>query len=338
VENRLEKRVLQDAVVKRLVEAERALQLAVAVPQAKLVHDVVHAQKVFAKRRNLSDEVIGHAHRVETEALARLGALLRDMPKATGTRGQLRGRDASGGSHMEPPEHSTPTLSEVLNLPTPKAKKLASIAEELAGLPKETREKIANREQTLSAARRDRKAAETRRRVDLPDAKYRVIYADPPWSYGDKADAGAVQSQGAAHHYPTMSIAELCALDIRTICEPNAVLFLWTTSPLLFECAPVILAWGFDYRASIVWNKAAHNMGHYVSVQHEFLLIGVRGSCMPDTSKLLPSVVTMKRGAHSVKPGHFRQMIDTMYPHGKRIELFARSRVQGWDAYGYEAV
>ena len=30
-------------------------------------------------------------------------------------------------------------------------------------------------------------------------------------------------------------------------------------------------------------------------------------------------------------------MIDTLYPHGKRIELFARRSVKGWDAYGNEA-
>ena len=46
------------------------------------------------------------------------------------------------------------------------------------------------------------------RRVSLPDAKYRVLYADPPWSYNDKADAGAVQSGGAERHYPSLSIAE----------------------------------------------------------------------------------------------------------------------------------
>ena len=103
------------------------------------------------------------------------------------------------------------------------------------------------------------------------------------------------------------------------------MLFLWVTSPLLFECQPVITAWGFTYRASIVWNKNAHSMGHYVSVQHEFLLICTRGSATPDSTKRLPSVVTEQRGRHSEKPEVFRGMIDEMYTNGKRIELFARS-------------
>ena len=35
-----------------------------------------------------------------------------------------------------------------------------------------------------------------RARTSLPDAKYRVVYADPPWKYNDKADVGSVQSGG----------------------------------------------------------------------------------------------------------------------------------------------
>lgn len=57
------------------------------------------------------------------------------------------------------------------------------------------------------------------RRDTLPDAKYRVVYADPPWSYNDKADAGSVQSGGAAKHYPTMSIQELCDLETSHGCS-----------------------------------------------------------------------------------------------------------------------
>ncbi len=80
---------------------------------------------------------------------------------------------------------------------------------------------------TLPQARRELKAADVTRRVSLPDAKHRVLDADPPWSHHDKADVGAAQSGGAKRHYPSMSIAELCALPIPVLCEPDAVLFLW---------------------------------------------------------------------------------------------------------------
>ena len=78
-------------------------------------------------------------------------------------------------------------------------------------------------------------------------------------------------------------------------------------------------------------------MGHYNSVRHELLLVCTRGSCLPDVAKLFDSVQSIERTAHSAKPEEFRQIIDTVYPYGERIELFARRHVAGWAAWGLEA-
>jgi N6-adenosine-specific RNA methylase IME4 len=163
-----------------------------------------------------------------------------------------------------------------------------------------------------------------------------VVYADPPWSYGNAGIIGETDNYGhVGRHYQSMTISELCDLDVKSIVEDDAVLFLWVTSPLLAECWPVIKAWGFKYKTSFVWNKVKHNFGHYNSVRHELLLVCTRGSCTPDIDKLFPSVVTVERSKkHSEKPEEFREMIDTMYPHGKRIELFARQSVAGWEVFG----
>ena len=163
---------------------------------------------------------------------------------------------------------------------------------------------------------------------------YRVIYADPPWTYGNTQPDYHTEQRD---HYPLMSMADICAMPISKIAEDNAVLFLWVTSPILEESFQVIRAWGFEYKTSFVWDKIKHNMGHYNSVRHEFLLVCVRGSCPPDVPKLFDSVQSIERTEHSVKPEEFRGIIDTIYPHGKRIELFARKRAEGWDAYGYES-
>ena len=196
---------------------------------------------------------------------------------------------------------------------------------------------MAARDKTLAAVTREKAAKVRETRISLPDAKYRVIYADPPWKYNDTADGGGVQGKGAAHQYPTMSIEQLCALDVKSLGDRDSVLFMWVTSPLLFECAPVITAWGYTYKASVIWDKAKHNQGHYLSVQHEFLLICTRGSATPDTTRRLRSVVTETRGKHSQKPGTFRAMIEEMYPLGKRIELFARTAPPTpWEAFGNE--
>jgi len=163
------------------------------------------------------------------------------------------------------------------------------------------------------------------------NGKYRIVYADPPWKYSNNMPEYFSEQ---ADHYPLMAIEEICALPIKDIVEDNAVLFLWVTSPILEESFQVIKSWGFFYKSCFVWDKIKHNMGHYNSVRHEFLLIATRGSCLPDVPKLFDSVISIERTEHSKKPEYFREIIDTIYPHGKRIELFARERVEGWDSYG----
>jgi N6-adenosine-specific RNA methylase IME4 len=170
----------------------------------------------------------------------------------------------------------------------------------------------------------------------LPTDKFRILYADPPWKYGDNLTA----NYGAAKwHFPSMTIKELCELTIIDLAQDDAVLFLWVTAPLLYEAFPIIEAWGFAYKTFFVWDKVKHNMGHYNSVRAELLLICTRGSCLPDISKLIDSVQSIERNnKHSEKPQEFRDIIDTLYPHGKRLELFARQAHTGWEAWGNEAM
>jgi len=70
---------------------------------------------------------------------------------------------------------------------------------------------------------------ERNKATEWPSGKYRVIYADPPWQYGDDRPPN---HDGAVEHYPTMSIAELCNMPVDTLTEENAVLFLWGTSSI----------------------------------------------------------------------------------------------------------
>ena len=208
---------------------------------------------------------------------------------------------------------------------------------EVAPLPPEEQsqwlEKAEQEQLSVRELRTQIKEAKKQDPIPIPDGTYRVIYADPPWSYGDKL----IEGYGAAeHHYSSMSIRELCELPFPKT-EENAVLFLWVTSPLLKECFEVIEAWGFTYKASFVWDKIKHNYGHYNSVRHELLLICTKGSCLPEIKDLYDSVVVIDRPeTHSEKPEHFRIIIDNLYPTGNRIELFARKNTDGWNSWGDE--
>jgi N6-adenosine-specific RNA methylase IME4/ParB-like chromosome segregation protein Spo0J len=166
--------------------------------------------------------------------------------------------------------------------------------------------------------------------------KFRVIYADPAWSYNDKQDTP--QLGGASKHYNTMTVNEICNLPVNEISEKDSVLFLWVTSPLLEDAFAVIKSWGFKYKTSFVWDKVKHNMGHYNSVRHEFLLIATKGSCVPDNKKLYDSVQTIERNDnHSEKPIEFLDIIDDIYNYGNKLEMFCRNiKKEKWYGWGNE--
>lgn len=169
----------------------------------------------------------------------------------------------------------------------------------------------------------------------LPDGVYRVIYADPPWEYGDKRTNDA-QSGSAESQYPTMPIDEICAMPVREIAAQDSVLFLWATAPCLPEAMQVIEAWGFTYKAQFVWDKLKGFNGHYNDVRHELLLIATRGSCVPNVDALDPSVIAEKRTKHSKKPDCFYELIERLYPpeDSTHVELFARRSRDGWHSWG----
>lgn len=181
--------------------------------------------------------------------------------------------------------------------------------------------------------------------LPFPNQRYSVIYADPPWHYyGDPNKDGA-----AGKHYALLSTQDICALPVASITAPNAALFLWATGPRLPEAIAVMAAWGFFYRGvAYAWVKTAKD-GHIISGQgvrptftkptSEFLLVGSttrRGRPLKLLTEAQGQVVLAPRGRHSEKPEVFRQRIIELLGDVPRIELFARQRVPGWDAWGNE--
>lgn len=325
--------IRRDAVLARLEVARGALAKAKDLQTVKKIADMAAAAKVYAQQQKLGDDAIGYAHAVKYEALRRLGELLAVMEKAKGTRGQ--GRPRIGGPEREPPI-SAPTLAE-LGLD----KKVSAAAQQLAMLPADLFARVKANEASVAEVLRELAHA-SRPTVALPTTStFRVVYADPPWQYGNSGVIGESDNYGhVARHYPSMSIAELCALPVARLVDDDAVLFLWVTSPLLAESFAVVDAWGFTYKTSFVWDKVRHNFGHYNSVRHEFLLVCTRGSCTPDIETKYDSVQTIERSdRHSEKPEEFRNLIDCLYPSGRRIELFARRDAPpSWATWGNEAI
>jgi N6-adenosine-specific RNA methylase IME4 len=172
----------------------------------------------------------------------------------------------------------------------------------------------------------------------LPAGKYRVIYADPPWEYNDTRAGLDMASTAAEHHYPTMALDELKALDVKSLAADDAVLLCWATFPLLEDAIELVEAWGFKRKTAFVWDKGRPNFSHYHRAEAELLMVCTRGSCTPDADRRESQFFRFPPGEHSRKPEEVRAMIDRQWAHGPRIELFRRGEAPaGWHVWGNEA-
>lgn len=175
--------------------------------------------------------------------------------------------------------------------------------------------------------------------VNLDGDGYRVVYADPPWSYRDRNK----RHGGAVVHYQTMDVNQIAALPIAGIVAPDAMLFMWATFPTLPDALKVIDAWGFRYvTAAFTWlktykegGKLVVGVGHYTRANSEVCLLGVRGRPAVVSHSVQSAIIT-PRGRHSEKPAEVRDRIVELCGDVPRIELFARQVAPGWDAWGNE--
>lgn len=179
----------------------------------------------------------------------------------------------------------------------------------------------------------------------LPRKRYDIVYVDPPWYYY----GSPIKDAAAGKHYPLMSLEELAAIDVRQMLSPRAAVFIWATCPRLNFAFKLIESWKLHYRGvAYVWVKV-NREGKIISGQgipptftkptSELLLVATTnatGRPFPILDLAQPQVVLHPRGAHSEKPAIFRSLIESLCGRRSRIELFARSRVEGWDAWGAE--
>lgn len=164
--------------------------------------------------------------------------------------------------------------------------------------------------------------------------KFQVILADPPWRYNYSKS----KSRKIENNYPTMSIDDICKLNIGSIVDEDCILFLWTTAPKLEEAFKVINSWGFKYKTGMIWNKKKMGLGYYSRIQHEHILIATKGKIKPPEPAVRPRSIIEKwwTKKHSEKPIEMYEIIEKMYPDKNKIELFSRAARSGWSNWGNE--
>jgi N6-adenosine-specific RNA methylase IME4 len=176
---------------------------------------------------------------------------------------------------------------------------------------------------------------------------YRVIYADPPWTFSTYSRKG--KGRSAEAYYDCMSLEEIKAIPVKQWTAKDSVLFLWTTDPLLEEALGVIRAWGFTYKTvGFHWAKLKRTaargqytdesffcgLGFWTRANPELCLLATRGSPHRRKANVQKLVISPRR-EHSRKPDEVYERIEALCE-GPYLELFARSTRDGWDSRGVE--
>ena len=189
--------------------------------------------------------------------------------------------------------------------------------------------------------------------MKLPNKKYNIIYADPPWKFkyyskgvteGNPKDIPYEDSRAPQNHYGCMTIDDIYKLPVQDIADENCVLMMWVTYPLLKEGIKTMEEWGFTYKTCgfswIKQNKKSDSLfwglGYWTRANNEICLLGTKGK-PKRVSKGVHQVVMSKIQRHSQKPDIVKDRIVELCGDVPRIELFARQATKGWDVWGNEA-
>lgn len=175
---------------------------------------------------------------------------------------------------------------------------------------------------------------------DLRPLSYGKIIADPAWLYQLHSQAGETKAPQA--QYSCMTTDEIAALPVDRLAGGNCLLMMWATAPMLPDALRVMDAWGFRYVTAGSWAKQsstgkkwAFGTGYVLRSAAEFYLIGAIGSPAYVSRSERNLIVAPTRG-HSRKPDEQYELMDRLCPNVFGVELFARQRRPGWDAWGNE--
>lgn len=168
--------------------------------------------------------------------------------------------------------------------------------------------------------------------------KYKTVVIDPPWRItttgpNSKPMHGKIQRK---LRYETMSDKEIERFPINDFASKECNLFIWTIQSRLPFTIELIKKWGFKYYCTYTWVKNSGITMQGVFRNSEFVVFGYRGQfSIPFTGKAMPAAFNGKTGFHSEKPVEFYNIIKqkTKSP---RIDIFARKKHSGFDAWGAE--
>jgi len=147
------------------------------------------------------------------------------------------------------------------------------------------------------------------------------------------------------NRYSTMTLEDIKALPVSEVADSPCHLYLWIPNALLPDGLAVMKAWGFQYKANLVWEKVrkdgepdGRGVGFYFRNVTELVLFGVKGeharTLAPARSQV--NLIRTQKREHSRKPDEIFPIIEQCSG-GPYLELFARGARDNWVSWGNEA-
>jgi N6-adenosine-specific RNA methylase IME4 len=179
---------------------------------------------------------------------------------------------------------------------------------------------------------------------DFVGKKFRTLLADPPWRFLNRTGKIAPEHHRLSR-YETMSLDEIAAIPVSTVCADPAHLYLWVPNALLPDGLHVMAQWGFTYKANIIWHKVrkdggsdGRGVGFYFRNVTEVLLFGVKGkgARTEAPARSMVNLIASRKREHSRKPDEQYELIEQCSK-GPYLELFGRGIRDGWAIVGNQA-
>ena len=172
---------------------------------------------------------------------------------------------------------------------------------------------------------------------------YDLILADPPWKQkrGGRKNVRP-NSSGKELEYPVLSMEDILShlSEATAHTSDNAILFLWTIDKYLFEAQRLAEQLGYKLHARMIWNKVTGIPAAFtVRFGHEYLLYMYKGKLLPVATQergKIHTVFTEQAKRHSQKPEIAYEIIERLYPHTRKLEMYARNTRDKWDSWGNE--
>lgn len=197
-----------------------------------------------------------------------------------------------------------------------------------------------------------------------PAGGFDVILNDPPTEFETWSEAGEEKAPQA--QYDTMTLDEIASLPGELLAARDCAMFLWMTWPLMPHWMRIIRAFGFEF-AGLAWEWIKYNPetgnyafgpGYGTRKNLEPCLLCTRGDpglrkalggslfgsikipegvhSVRDFIQAMPlDAIRAPRREHSRKPDEQYARIETLFG-GRKVELFARTRRDGWTSWGRE--